>query len=171
MKRQFRVSAIALLLSLTVSCGGVVTALRSALAAAPALTTGLVSSGIITQAQADGAVKDFTDGGNVALALKDDLDAARNKPNANVLKAQAAHQAKNDWKAIYDRGHFGSAPAITKAANLADGIFLFIEAYYADKNGETPHAGSPAVDGLSDSEFQDILEQKVKELDRAMKAK
>lgn len=92
-------TTLALIVNLTLaaSCGaggGSIAALRAALRLSPTLTAPLVQSGVITQAQADGVVKDFIDGGEIALGLKQELDAiSKTAPNLKQLQAAAVHRA------------------------------------------------------------------------------
>lgn len=157
-------------LTFNAACGASQLAiLRSGLNAAPTLTTSLVTSGVITQAQADGAVKDFTDGADVAVQLGQSLNAIpKDAPNRKQLQFDAVHTAFNKWRTIVARGHFKAHERIEKAALIADGIFVFLDAYYGDKAGNNPHT-DVAVDGLSDDEFEQALDQKLKDLKAAMK--
>lgn len=144
-------------------------ALQSALNAAPTLVNSLVASGTITQAQADTTIKDFRDGAQVAVDMKRAFSAIpKDAPNRKQLQYQAAHKALNDWRAIVARGHFRITPKIESAFVIADGIFEFVDAYYADKAGITSHSDIGA-DGLSEDEFEKALDQRLKDLKEALK--
>lgn len=173
--RSLAVLVIVFNLTFAAMCGGPagdgqrIAAIRAALRASPALVAPLVAKGIITQAQADGVVKDFTDGADVALQLKQDFDAIPvGAADRKQRQYQAMHNAYNKWKVIVDRGHFGIASQIETAFAIADGIWLFADAWYADQAGVTSHSDVGA-DGLSPSEFRDALDQKIKDLNAAMK--
>lgn len=149
--------------------GGQITVLRSALRAAPALTNSLVVSGVLTQAQADGVVKDFTDGGDAALEMANAIAAVpKDAPDRNTQIARAAHTAADKWRTIVARGHFRVHPRVEQAFSIADGIFLFVEAFYADRAGEATHADIGA-DGLSEKEFQQALDSRLDELKQSLK--
>lgn len=137
---------------------------RSVLKGAPILTNRLVSAGKITQAQADGAVRDFLDGVDVAVSLGQGLEGA----TTSQQKYAAAHTAFTGWLVIYNRGHFGVHPDVRNAADLASGVFEFIDAFYGDKAGVASHS-DVGVDGLSDDEFKDVLDQKIRQLKAAMR--
>jgi hypothetical protein len=153
------------------SDGARIAAIRAALKASPALVEPLVQSGVLTRAQADGVIKDFTDAGDIALVLKTDFDAIPSdltKEAAFQAQYKAVHKAYQGWVAIVNRGHFGVHPAIRTAFSIADGIWLFVDAFYADQAGMTSHADVGA-DGLSEKEFRDALDSKINELKEAMK--
>lgn len=167
--RRLTSSLFAIILLFNISFAGFcsrsqIASVRAALKAAPVLTNRLVGLGRITEGQAKGAVKDFTDGMEVALTLGESLD------DADTLreKHSAASKAFQDWVAIYNRGNFGVHQDIRAAADIASGIFEFIEAYYGDKAGLTTHSDVGA-DGLSEREFKDALDQRIKELEKAFK--
>lgn len=155
------------------SGGGVSLALlRSALSSAPVLVNSLVASHVIPQAVADGDIADFTRASSIALTLAQDLKDA----HTPLEKARAAHRAADGWRAVLevrrdrDMGEH-TAAQIQTVFSTANGIFLFIEAFYADKSGETPRTGAPAVDGLSESEFNEQLEIKLRKLEELVKQK
>lgn len=141
-----------------------VASVRSALKAAPILTSRLVNIGKLTPKLKEVIDKDFTDGVNVALTLGEELDDA----DTPQEKYTAANKAFQNWLVIYNRGNFGSNSDVRDAADIASGIFEFIDAYYADKAGAATHSDVGA-DGLSESEFKDALNQKIKNLEEALK--
>lgn len=146
--------------------------LKSSLAASPAVITGLVASGVLSQAVADGDIRDLTRGGTFAVTFGEQYIVCSSAVDRIPCLSRAAKTMANGWRGINAERVVRGAkthPRVDQIFAVADGIFLFIEAFYSDQAGETPHEGSPAVDGLSEEEFHQELNQKVKVLEKLIK--
>lgn len=142
--------------------------LKTTLRSSPPLVNSLVASGAIKQSDADTTIKDFTDGAGEAIQLGECMKAvSKDAPDRKQQQYRCAHAAFTGWRAIANRGHFKIHPKIETAFTIADGIFEFIDAFYADRAGVVSHSDVGA-DGLSDEDFQQALDQRIKELKAAM---
>lgn len=176
------VLAVALLVGTTTAfrCGEIgeatvqnsIRIIKSALQAAPVLVNSLVASGVLSRTVADGDIRDLTRTATIAITLEQDIVAIpAGVADRAVRLSRAAKKAADGWRVVLaDRQARGvkTHPRIEQAFAVADGIFLFVEAFYADQAGEAPHNGDL---GLSEKEFYKQLEQRARQLESITKGK
>lgn len=135
MKQRSKLSAIALTLILSVSCGGN-TALKSfrlALAASGPLVSSLVSSGAVDQSRAGAIIADFDAGAQCGVTLQNDFAAIpKDASDARAQKLTASTKAFKCFRAVLDRQNFAAHPRLQQIANIADGVLASLVIFYSD---------------------------------------
>ena len=155
MRRQSKLSAIALSVILAVSCGASSFAgqLRLVLAASPPLVESLPLPAPLKT----GLIADFTDMAGGAATLGDCLKTADGKP----AKLVCVQSFRVEVESVIARGHFGDAnsPRLQKILGLIRGIISSAQIYY----------GAPSARASSRVVTEDSIKAQIKELEAAMK--
>lgn len=164
-----RLCAIVLVV-LMAACGPLA-GLRAGLRAGGPLVDRLAAQGVFPREKAQAIRTDFADGLDVAERLQANWNPKAQRP-------AAAHQAFTEWRAIYDRGNFGSDSRIQSAADIADSVFLAIELFYnpgqqaaamVKSNRATRSAVSDSAP-QTEAELDAFIKRRSQELKRALEA-
>jgi hypothetical protein len=168
--RSLGVLVLAFYVSFAGFCGAArAAALRSALKSAPAFINSLVVNGKVSRDVADGSIKDFTDGADTVLKWDQCLGRVpKNSSDEKRQQFKCTRDAFTEWRSIVARGHFKANKDINDVFLIADGLFEFIDAFYADRAGAATHSDVGA-DGLSDEDFNREVDRRIGELKARLK--
>lgn len=174
MRRQSKLSAIALTLILVVSCGAgsALKSFRIALASSGPLVNSLVSAGAIPQTKATAIIADFDAGAQCGLTLQNDFavipsDLSDREKKSRKLNASVT--ALKCFRVVIDRRNFASHPKVQNAANIAEGILASLVVFYSEPGEMRASDATASVTAVDEKALERELKKQVDALEKAMK--
>lgn len=165
----------------TCDSSNIATGFKIGLGASKPFVTSLVTSHTITQAQADLANQDLTDGVNVIANTEDCLKSAKlyEGGKRRVENAACYFQASQGLRTILARHNFDGNERLSQLSTIMSGAIEAFEAYYTTVNtgpevtgpsGGITHVGADGINGKNaEKELERALKQAKKDLEKLQK--